>query len=362
MKTYGRLSAGLALACALALGAAAAPAAAAVSWDPESLTTEYVPTGPPDADGLRLYYAYAPSAIRSGSETRVWTCHNSVSGVIEDDIFATTLSGGSVVADASALTRSASGWDSFHICDPSVIRVDATYGGTAYRYAMFYLGNDQDASAHNQVGVAYATSLDGPWVKNPTPVIAFSGSDTGAWGAGQPSATTVDPEAGTAVLFWTEGYGDTITYRALVDLDEPGGPVVGPRLPVTTSGLTSTTGGTDWLNNADFAYDPSRDRFYVVREQHPYPTDSPDYIGSSVQVASIPGASVWGGGGTWTVEAEIDPGLTGYARNHNAGILRSEYGTLIDAQSLTVLFTTSCGGCTDSLWQYRLHSVTGAID
>ncbi|WP_163569813.1 glycoside hydrolase family protein [Fodinicola feengrottensis] len=112
------------------------------------------------------------------------------------------------------LAGSASGWDSFHVCDPSVIRVNAVYNGVNYQYAMFYLGNDVDASAHNQVGVAYANSLDGPWVRYPLPLITFSSSDTGQWGAGQPSATTIDPAQGTALLFWTEGYGSTKTYRA----------------------------------------------------------------------------------------------------------------------------------------------------
>ena len=196
-------------------------------------------------------------------------------------------------------------------------------------------------------------------MKDPTPLVSFSGSDTTEWGAGQPSATTVDVSKGTAMLFWTEGYSDTVTYRAVVDLNEGGGPAVGQKLPVTTNGLSSSSGGSDWLNNADFAYEPSQDRFYVVREQHPYPEEDPVYISSSLQVASIPGSNIWAGGGTWTTEADIGPDLTGYARNHNAGLLRSEYGTLVDPRHLTVFFTTACGGCADSLWQDELHEVTG---
>ncbi len=147
----------------------------------------------------------------------------------------------------------------------------------------------------------------------------------------------------------------------MVDLDGPAGPVVGSQLEVTTSGLVGTDGSQDWLNNADFAYDPSRDRFYVVREQHPYPTDNPDYIGSTLQVVSIAGASIWNGGGTWQVENAIGPALTGFGRNHNAGILRSPYGTVPDPTRLSVLFTTACGNCGDSLWQYKLSRIDGAL-
>lgn len=354
----------LASATVIAAVAVSGPASASVSWDPASVSPLYSPTGPPDSSGNYLYYAYAPSVIVDGDTTRVWTCQNSESGVIEDDIFGTKIDSGVVVSDNSVLSRSSGAWDSFHVCDPSVIRVDSTLNGVSYSYAMFYLGNDMNASAHNQVGVAVANSLDGPWVKFPDPIVDFSNSNQMLWGAGQPSATTIDADSGTALLFWVEGYGadwQTRTYRAEVDLNEPGGPVVGPALQVTASGLTGQDGLPDWLNNADFAYEPVSDRFFAVREQHPYPTAAPNYIGSSLQVVSIDGASIWGGGGAWTVEATIDPSLTGFDRNHNAGLMRTQYGTLPSADQLSVVFTSACGNCSDSLWQYQLHTVTGSI-
>jgi hypothetical protein len=235
----------------LALLLVPAAVAASLAWDPGSIRQVYQPTG-----NGPFFYAYAPSAIESGSTLRFWTCHNTESGVIRDDAFYTRIDAGRVVADRSALSHRAAGWDSFHICDPSVIRVNAAYDGVTYRYAMFYLGNDVDASEHNQVGVAYASSLEGPWVRYPLPLVAFAGTNTKQWGAGQPSATTINPDDGTALLFWTEGYGSTKTYRAKVDLDGPGGPVVEPKLELATNRLHGTDGSQDWLNNADFAYDP----------------------------------------------------------------------------------------------------------
>ncbi|MFD2348559.1 hypothetical protein ACFSTC_02900 [Nonomuraea ferruginea] len=138
-------------------------------------------------------------------------------------------------------------------------------------------------------------------------------------------------------------------------------PVVGPAVEVTRAGLTGTDGKPDVLNNFDVAYDPSRDRFYAVREQHPYPTVAPKQIGASLQVASIDGASIWNGGGSWRVEGVIDPALTGLPRNHNAGIVRTVYGTLPDSGSLTVIFTESCAGTCASLWSYDLWRVTGTL-
>lgn len=353
----------------LGIAATAAPAGATVTWSPGAPSTVYTPTGPPGGGGAVQYYAYGPSVIESGTTLRLWTCHNTQSGVFHDDIFYTKFVSGTKVVDQSVLASSASGWDSFHVCDPSVIRVNAKIGSTTYTYAMFYTGNDVNASAHNQVGVAYANSIEGPWTKVASPIVPFPCGSSSEWGTGQPSATTIDPNQGTLLLFWTRGCGSsTHTYRAQFDLDGASGPVmVGTSLQITETGLTGITGGADYLNGADFAYDPSRDRFYVTREMHPYPTTTPNFIGEAQQIVSIAGSSIWGGGGTWTVEGTVNQTLTGYARNHNAGIVRSEYGTLVSSSALHVIFTSSCGGAGGTAcsgtpeWTYRLHRVNGSI-
>ncbi|WP_131333466.1 hypothetical protein [Schaalia vaccimaxillae] len=315
----------------------------------------------------REFYAYAPSVIRQGEKEWIWTCQNSQEGQIVDDIRLDLLESGVVTQSQVALTASAGSWDQFHICDPSVIRVNARLAGVDYRYAMFYLGNDRDASAHNEVGVAYAKNLSGPWVKNPIPVVSFDSTrDPSRWGVGQPSATTIDPELGTALLFWVENYAgpdqETKVYRMPLDLNEDSGVVAGEPKIVTTEGLKGSDGNADWLNNADFAYDPPTDRFYVVREQHPYPVGIPDWVGANLELVSIDGASIWSGGGAWRSEAIIGPGQTGYPRNHNGGLVRTEYGTLPSTNRVDVMFSMSCVDCGDWLWSYRLRRVTVELD
>ncbi|MEV4838729.1 hypothetical protein AB0K05_29790 [Nonomuraea sp. NPDC049486] len=331
-----------------------APAHAAAGWEPGAAQQVYDPKG--------KLYAYAPAAIEQGATEHYWTCHNTTDGKIKDDIWHTRRSGGKIVGDRRVIASGGTGWDKYHNCDPAVVAVTARYQGVTYGYAMFYLGNDVNASAHNQIGVAFAKTLDGPWVKYPKPVVAFPFDDPAAWGAGQPAVTAVDPAAGRLLLFYTAGGpGGTRAYRRDITLADMSAPVVGPAVEVTRAGLTGTDGKPDVLNNFDVAYDPSRDRFYAVREQHPYPTVAPKQIGASLQVASIDGASIWNGGGSWRVEGVIDPALTGLPRNHNAGIVRTVYGTLPDSGSLTVIFTESCAGTCASLWSYDLWRVTGTL-
>lgn len=310
--------------------------------------------------GAGEFYAYAPSVIQQGDTQWVWTCQNSSSGVIIDDIRLDKVLSGQVVESKIALTRSFGQWDSFHVCDPSVVRVDATHNGEQYKYALFYLGNDMDASAHNQIGIAYAKELNGPWIKNPEPVVKFEQTASfHRWGAGQPSVTTINPTDGTVLLFWVENYtgrdGDTAVFRMELDVNEKTGIRKGTKVKVTTDGLLGADGSNDWLNNADFSYDPPTDRFYVVRERHPYPSKIPSWIGSTLELVSIDGKSIWAGGGQWVSHGIIGPEMTGYPRNHNGGIVRTEYGTLPHSGRVGIIFATSCEGCVDWLWQYRLR-------
>ncbi|ADB33547.1 hypothetical protein Kfla_4520 [Kribbella flavida DSM 17836] len=304
-------------------------------------------------------YSYAPSAV-AGDPLRLYTCHSRSTGTVRDDIFLTQKSGPMTISSRSMLTSSASGWDRFHICDPSVVRVNVPFNGRSYSYAMFYLGNDVDASAHNAIGVAVADSLDGPWVKMPNPVVPFAGSDPGQWGAGQPTATTIDPVAGTVVLAWTEGYSTGTFGRAAQVSFGSGTPVLSRQRRIPAAGLTDSTGASDWLNNFDLAYSPRRDRFYLVREGHPYPSSNPNYISDRIQLASMSGTDFWNGTGSWTVEGWITSATTGKARTHNPGLLRSIYGTLPDESTITVVYT-SADPDPGSLWTYTLWQTTAAL-
>ncbi|MBW3621884.1 MAG: hypothetical protein KY468_00565 [Armatimonadetes bacterium] len=328
-----------------------------IQWDRTSLRPVYGPEG--------RYYTYAPSVIVEGTTEHIWSCRNPEDGVIRDHIFYTRRVRGVVRESRSVLSAGPPGaWDSYHTCDPSVVKSRVNYNGVAYRYVMFYLGNDVDASRHNQIGVAFAKRPGGPWTKHPDPLVPFTSTEH--WGVGQPSAVSLD-DRGRILLFYTRGDpSGTRAYRRELRLGDMERRIVGEAVPVTAHGLTGTNGLADWLNNFDLAYDPKRDRFFLVREQHPYPTTHPSYIGASLQVASIDGASIRKGGGTWRVEGAITPDLTGFPRNHNGGFKRTREGNLPESTRLSVVFARSCirteeYNCETPEWSYDLWEVTGQI-
>ncbi len=330
-------------------------ASAAVLWDKQSLEEVYNPTG--------QIYTYAPTVIQEGSTMHMWSCHNNESDIIRDHIYYTKIENGIVVDSRPVLAPGSAGaWDSFHVCDPSVVEGNFLYNGTNYSYALFYLGNDVNASYHNQIGVAFSNDLSGNWTRYPNPIITYP--NDGYWGVGQPTATSIDGQ-GKLMLFYTQGDPSaTAGYRVEMNLADMSSPIVGTPMQLTTAGLIGTDGANDWLNNFDIVYDPSRDRFYAIRDQHPFPSGQPNYITESIQLASIDGASIWGGGGTWRVEGNITPLLTGLPRNHNAGLMRTTFGTLPDSEEAVVYFTESQAAPTLSglpEYTYNIWTITGTL-
>jgi hypothetical protein len=117
--------------------------------------------------------------------------------VIRDHIYALKLDRGvgSGLAMALAPAPRPADWDSFHVCDPSVVAGRFRDGNTVYRYAIFCLGNDVDASQNNQIGLALSESLDGPWRRRGPPIVPDT--ERGTWGTGQPSAVSANAQNGS---------------------------------------------------------------------------------------------------------------------------------------------------------------------
>jgi hypothetical protein len=340
-------------------------------WEPGPIEEVYGPEGE--------FYAYAPSVVADGAE-HVFCCHNTDAGVIRDSIYRVHRVDGEVQSSEPVFGPGPEGsWDEHHVCDPSVVAGDFRYGGDSYRWAMFYLGNDVDASRNNQVGVAFADALDGEWVRHPDPIAEHPTGDSREWGSGQPSAVSID-EGSRVRLFYTQGTAETGTRVVSREVElGPSGPEAGPVAVTPTDGLTTRTGEPDFFNQADFLYDPAGERFYVVRPQRPFADDLPTFITPSVQVASMPTSGVEEAEGTWRAEGRVDPAFTGFPRNHNPGLERDEFGHLpadrrapeeeTGATSLRVVFTTSssasesdeCSAFPDPLWTYNLWAVEAEI-
>ena len=150
------------------------------------------------------HYNYAPSAIVDEyGICYMYLCQNSDPFKIVDYVYLYKGIPGKTgyiwQPGTEIVAPSKDGWDDCHICDPDVREFRCTYRGQSYDYIMTYLGVDQWDSKHNQIGLAFSKSLDGPWIKfDQNPLVGFEATDR--WGVGQ--STTVVLDENTIRLFY----------------------------------------------------------------------------------------------------------------------------------------------------------------
>jgi hypothetical protein len=336
-------------------GAFACAAAACAQLQFDRSTLHQVYTHP---DGI---YAYAPSIIRVGDQRYIWTCHNHDPFIVRDDIVMTKWQAGRLVEDRSVLTHSLFGWDSFHICDPSVMHSDIVFNKATYHWVMFFLGNNVDRSAQNQIGVALAQSIEGPWEKLPQPVLAHV--EDGSWGIGQPSAVPLDGKGRFLIVYSGAGI-----HAATIDLSDMNHIVTSTSVEVATKGLEGLTSLSPAVSNLDIAFGPGRRRIYAVGDIRSGEKRYPTFITSRLAVLSIDTDDLVHGSGNWRIESVIGPELTGFPRNHNAGLVRDADGNLADGR-VTVVFTRSCATASNlpckagarAEWTYDLWEISAPL-
>ncbi len=302
-------------------------------------------------------YAYCPSVLEmEDGSCHMFFCGNPEAGKMVDNIYHIEIKAdGTKTAPVSVLQPTPGTWDSYHCCDPSVIRGKFRINGKDYRYAMFYLGIDKGDCKGNEVGVAFSNDLNATeWVKYPKQIVAFPDNRDIAWGVGQPSAFSLDKE-GSVLLTYTKGdiSGSGVLFCRLdmSDMD---------KLEIETAKYVSSLGFNIALHNCDFAVDEANNKVVGVLSGT-CPNVYPSYIESYNTVAHMPLDSFLEGKGTWTRILDIDHSVTGFYRNHNACVLRDEYGYLKDYRTPSVFYTVS-GTAQVAEWSYRIYRLDSVIE
>jgi len=321
-------------------------------------------------DGI---YNYCPSIYVEDGVYHVYYCSNKVNrnitdyiayreGTRKNDLF--SWSEKQLVMAPTPRT-----WDERHTCDPSVIAGEFNYMGQKYNYLMAYLGCITSNNQENSVGIAVASDPEGPWVKvdSINPIAEYKRNmdvdqTIFQWGYGQPSLVSFD-KAGVVLLFYTEGVpthtGTVVEKWDLKDLENP---KLLDKAKVTNSGLADMNGKADFLNNADFGYDPVKKRLYAISDWHPWPQerDIPNNIVEAGRISYIEcgdkGLDILfdNDGVEWVTPFIINEEKTGFPRNHNLGIVTDKYGWLPKSKSIEFAYSVSEKGH-NALWSYRIY-------
>jgi len=111
----------------------------------------------------------------------------------------------------------------------------------------------------------------------------------------------------------------------------------------------NASGGSDVINNADFAYDPHTNRLYVIKEDFPYASgggtdwltgaNTVMYVNLEEDETHVGHTFFKGVAMRWQVLRSIGTAETGFARVHNGGLVRDPYGWIIDPTRIPVVIT-----------------------
>ena len=299
-------------------------------------------------------YSYCPSALeQDDGSVHMFFCGNPESQVMVDNIYHIKInSDGSKTAAKSVLQPGVSGsWDDHHTCDPSVIEGEFSWSGTTYKYAMFFLSNMYGVY-YNEVGVAFSNQLDADsWVKYPDQIVKKTWSAPGdqavggnakAWGVGQPSVVSLDGK-GKVLLTYTIGdIGGTRIAWSEADFSNMDNYTIAAPQTIVQGGLKGIDGQTaDYTCNSEFAINKEADKIVMIRPVQPHPTDYPAFLNISLEIDYMNLSDFMNQTGSWTPIYRITPTDTGYPRNHNAALLRDNFGYVKDWEKPAFFFTVS---------------------
>ena len=297
-------------------------------------------------------YSYCPSALKQeDGSVHLFFCGNPENQIMVDNIFHIKINpDGSQTAPKSVLQPGIAGtWDDHHTCDPSVIEGSFSWNNVTYKYAMFFLSNMYGVY-YNEIGVAFSNSLDADsWVKYPKQIVRKTWSDDGdqeiggggkSWGVGQPSVISLDKK-GKVLLTYTIGdIGGTRIAWAEADFSNMDSYTISTPMTIVQSGLLAIDNQSrDYTCNSEFAINQDADKIVMIRPVQPMPNDYPAYLNSALEIDYMNLSDFMNQSGSWTPIYRITPDDTGYPRNHNATLLRDNFGHLQDWEEPAFYFT-----------------------
>lgn len=336
------------------------------------------------------FYRYCPATLVEGGVRHVFYCKNTTANQIVDSIYHATvdaagnLSGESAVLDPADSTGTA--WDSYHVCDPSVIKGAFVYNNHTYAYLMAYLGvqgrvgdteSDGYRAHNNKVGLAVSDSLDSGWVRMGTDAVVVT-DKSGTWGVGQPSLVSLD-NAGKVALFYAGDYGTRMLALDFTNADKTTASLtqkVGSEgSPVSRAGVSDLAGTTTkmTITNADFAYNPSTGRLYMIADtpdkadswyddggQNLYITKAVTVYGCTLYTLATNTVT----GAIWHQKMRIQPAdlnnstLATSARVTNSGLVRTPYGDIAEKTAMV----TVANVVPNALYTYRFMPVDWSVN
>lgn len=327
-------------------------------------------------------YSYCPSVLKQeDGSIHMFFCGNPNNLIMVDNIYHIKINSDGTKTKAKSVLQPglAGSWDDHHTCDPSVVAGEFKFDGNTYKYAMFFLGNMYGVF-YNEIGIAFSNNLEAEsWVKYPEQIVRKTWTSSGdqlvggsskAWGVGQPSVVSLN-EKGKVLLTYTIGdIGGTRIVWSEADFSDMSYYTINPPKTIVQIGLKAIDKkGSDYTCNSDFAINVKENKIVMIRPVQPHPSDYPAYLNSSLEINYMNLSDFMNDSGSWSTIYRITPEDTGYPRNHNAALLRDNYGIIQNWETPVFYYTVSKAapnvkpsGSDHAEWTYSIWKSQIVID
>ena len=347
---------------------------------------------------LTKFYNYCPAIIVDETDDgkqrmNIWYCTNKDTGVIVDYIgFRQGILNENnrwEFSDETIVLEPTEGtWDARHTCDPSVVKGEFEYQEENYNYLMAYLGCTTEDYQKNETGIAVAKNIEGPWVKINTanPIVPWydngnideeqkryenmQGTTSIYWGTGMPSLLSVDNK-GEVIMFYQST--KQVTGIRRFDFSDLDNPVEKYCTSLTSNGILNSAGSRCNIGIPDFAYDPVKDRLYVVsvtNERNPADVTK-TLVNSHSMVAYVEGLkdmeevsdALQSRNYKWNMVGYVGPNETGWERNHNPGLVKTADALIPNSEKIDVVVSTGHNSwANENIFTYRLFGWSFEIE
>lgn len=302
----------------------------------------------------QLKYSYCPSVLKQeDGSVHMFFCGNPQNMIMVDNIYHIKINAdGTKTSPKSVLQPGLSGaWDDHHTCDPSLVEGLFQWDNTTYKYAMFFLGNKYGVY-YNEIGVAFSNDLNADsWVKFPEQIVKKTWTSDGdqlvggngkSWGVGQPSVVSLDGKGKLLMTYTVGDIGGTRIVWSEADFSDVNNyKISSPRDMVKSNLLAIDNKSRDYTCNSEFAINIEKDKIVMIRPVQPMPGDYPSYLNSALEIDYMSLSDFLNQGGSWTPIYRITPGDTGFPRNHNAALLRDNFGHIQNWEEPVFYYTVS---------------------
>lgn len=263
-----------------------------------------------------------------------------------------------IYGDANIAIEGGEGWDKY-IGSASIAKGVFSYKSESYNYVMAYSATDNSRDYANGIGLAVAKDPMGSWVKvGESAIIAHDSEQYGANVVGNyaPSVVNYNKQSGIRIYYtYADMYGHFGRF-ADADMSNLDNIDLTINMMLPTNGNLHGGDNETMFPNADWAYDATSGKFFIVKDYSPSAASVPSFADkfelAEIDEAELYTTDIGNGWKSLALKDYMDLTLGDYGRVYSACIVSDAYGHIIDANRIEIVYNVCESG---SDYRYTQH-------